>query len=629
MVGFKKSIGMWVLSILLILTASPVMAQTEGDTVPSGLTYNELSKEIESYIEANKNTTASVQLAVFKGQDTKIRINFGYKNRETKEKVNSQTVYEWGSCTKLLTWVSLMQLYEEGKLRLDEDIRLYLPENFLNKLKFDKPITMQHLMNHTAGFQETTYNVETGNIEEVVDLEQALRQTQPTQIYEPGSVCAYSNWGSALAGFIVEEISGQTFYDYVNQHIFRPLGMEHTALAPDLSDNKWVQEQRKTIKTYYMDDLNDEDLGINIRHILLYPAGMATGTMDDFIKFSKAFLVEENVSTPLFKERKTLDLMLSPTLFYGNTDMPRVCHGMWTLEFGVTTLGHGGNTAGFTANLQMDMASKTGVVIMSNQVAETVYTNAMLPLIFGQFESDARGEALPATDTLSGVYASSRTIKKGMMKIYSVIGSLLPLSSSEDPNTLHVMIGSGSVKQVAPFQYLFNMGKASYFMYASVLDDDTPVFQMMSQDFIKQNPFFFFSKVAMLLLGFLAFVFCGLTVLIWILITAIKKILRKEKSNDPLRPIRLLTALSGVLIGILFAWVVTSSSLTQSSMWWKCSLNGLIAGIPIINTVIYIINHKKWTFTKWQGIHAVLTLVSANILSLNVIYWETFNFWTF
>ncbi|MBU5439028.1 beta-lactamase family protein [Tissierella sp. MSJ-40] len=115
-----------------------------------------------------------------------------------------------------------------------------------------------------------------------------------------------------MAGYIVECVSGQSFNDYVHEHIFEPLGMEHTALNATLSDNEWVAEKRGKEKCY---TTKNESLGTCLYYLSLYPAGIATGTINDFIKFGQAFLTAEEEKSLLFEKRETLDEMISPSLF--------------------------------------------------------------------------------------------------------------------------------------------------------------------------------------------------------------------------------------------------------------------------------------------------------------------------
>ena len=129
------------------------------DTLPSGIKDFQIGKVIDDYIEENKDTTAAVSLAVFRGEETIYKTTYGYANIEDQLKADDETVYEWGSISKLLTWVSVMQLFEEGKIDLEVDIKAYLPEDFLTKLKYDEPITIINLMNHNAGFEEAIFQM--------------------------------------------------------------------------------------------------------------------------------------------------------------------------------------------------------------------------------------------------------------------------------------------------------------------------------------------------------------------------------------------------------------------------------------------------------------------------------------
>jgi CubicO group peptidase (beta-lactamase class C family) len=156
---------------------------------------------------------------------------------------NPDFVFDWGSCTKVITWVSVMQLVEQGKLDPNADIRTCLPEGFLTRLKYDEPITMLNLMNHDAGFQDMSADLFTEDKSKIPTLAEALKKNQPPQIRKPGEVVAYSNFGAALAGYIVECVSGQDYGDYVISNIFSPLGMVHTSIKDDHSDNQWVENQ--------------------------------------------------------------------------------------------------------------------------------------------------------------------------------------------------------------------------------------------------------------------------------------------------------------------------------------------------------------------------------------------------
>ena len=118
----------------------------------------------------------------------------------------------------------------------------------------------------------------------------------------------------------MERIFGQTFVDYVHEHIFQPLGMERTAIAQDLSDNAYVQAKRKEVKGYAADG---SLLGDALYEVGLYPVGRATGTSSDFQKFAQALLSRKT----LFTRSETWYKLYTGTSYYPGTDIVRNAHG--------------------------------------------------------------------------------------------------------------------------------------------------------------------------------------------------------------------------------------------------------------------------------------------------------------
>ena len=142
------------------------------------------------------------------------------------------TMFRPGSVSKLFTWTAVMQLVEAGKLDLDTDINTYL--DFKIPPFEGKPITLRNLMTHTPGFEETDKNLFMTDPKRMMSLGTALKAWVPTRVFAPGEVPAYSNYGAALAGYIVERVSGESFEDYVANHILTPLGMTHSTFAQPL-----------------------------------------------------------------------------------------------------------------------------------------------------------------------------------------------------------------------------------------------------------------------------------------------------------------------------------------------------------------------------------------------------------
>src|SRR5690606_11857991 len=162
---------------------------------------------------------------------------YGYQDVETRIPVDpAKTLFRPGSVSKLFTWVSVMQLVEQGKLDLDADVNTYL-ETFKIREAFDTPITLRNIMTHTAGFEDGGLGyLIIDDPDRIMPLREAMQRYQPDRVNPPGKQTAYSNYATALAGLIVENVSGLPFADYVQQHIFDPLGMERSTFLEPLPE---------------------------------------------------------------------------------------------------------------------------------------------------------------------------------------------------------------------------------------------------------------------------------------------------------------------------------------------------------------------------------------------------------
>jgi CubicO group peptidase (beta-lactamase class C family) len=157
---------------------------------------------------------------------------YGYADLENNIRVDPEaTLFKLGSLTKLFTWTAVMQLAEQGKLDLDADVNTYL--DFRIPDTYPQPITLKHLMAHTSGFEDLHAEMVTLAEENLLPPREWLASHIPARVRPPGEVAAYSNYGAALAGYIVARVSGQSYSQYVQEHILDPLGMEGTtALWP-------------------------------------------------------------------------------------------------------------------------------------------------------------------------------------------------------------------------------------------------------------------------------------------------------------------------------------------------------------------------------------------------------------
>jgi CubicO group peptidase (beta-lactamase class C family) len=119
-----------------------------------------------------------------------------------------------------------MQLSEQGRLDLNDKVSKHLDFSLANS--FPEPVRIKHLMAHTAGFEELNTGTFARTALEITPLGEYLSTSIPAIVRPPGQQTAYSNYGAALAGYIIERVTGQPWSDYVDQNVLQPLGMNAT-----------------------------------------------------------------------------------------------------------------------------------------------------------------------------------------------------------------------------------------------------------------------------------------------------------------------------------------------------------------------------------------------------------------
>jgi CubicO group peptidase (beta-lactamase class C family) len=163
---------------------------------------------------------------------------YGYIDVEKRIPVDPNTsLFRPGSISKLFTWVSVMQLAEQGKLDIDADVNNYLTQFKIEDTFPGQPITLRHIMTHTPGWEDGGLGyLITNDVDRIMPLAESLEKYQPDRINLPGVHTSYSNYGTALAGLIVSNISGLPFNEYLQKNIFDVLGMEHSSFEEPLPE---------------------------------------------------------------------------------------------------------------------------------------------------------------------------------------------------------------------------------------------------------------------------------------------------------------------------------------------------------------------------------------------------------
>jgi CubicO group peptidase (beta-lactamase class C family) len=370
---------------------------------------------------AKKDLTENVGSVITVVHNGKIVFNKGYgsANLETKKSVDPEkTLFRVGSISKTFTAIAVMQLLEAGKLELDADINTYL-KAFKVVSPFGKPITMRHLLTHTAGFQESSHKIFFDRPEDMKSLKQSLAAYLPKIVRPPGEASMYSNHGITLAGYIVEVISGETYAQYVQRHILEPLRMMHSSALQPLPTNLAAD-----MAVGYDAGDPKKPLSKNFELIEIAPAGAISATGSDMARYMQMLLNGGELEGQRILKTSTLEKMFGPQwrLQPGAVGMGFV---FWRELFGdQLAISHGGDTQWFHSNIRLFPAQKLGVFVSINSTAGTLrrdLNRAMLGAYFPTKIPKVSGEIQPqALQKISG--GSYRNLRMEDDKFTKIMG---------------------------------------------------------------------------------------------------------------------------------------------------------------------------------------------------------------
>ncbi len=235
LMGSALAAGFLVLTGALAAAQEATPPAATSPTAAAPLTVPDVDAWLDGYMPYALKTgdiPGAVVVVVKDGQVLTER-GYGYSDVENRTPVDAaQTLFRPGSVSKLFTWTAVMQQVEQGKIDLDADINQYL--DFKVPGLDGKPITMRNLMQHTAGFEEQAKGIIAEEPRTLPPYDALLKVWVPTRVFAPGSTPAYSNYGASLAGYIVQRVSGESFDDYIDRHIFEPLEMKHSSFRQPL-----------------------------------------------------------------------------------------------------------------------------------------------------------------------------------------------------------------------------------------------------------------------------------------------------------------------------------------------------------------------------------------------------------
>lgn len=361
---------------------------------------------------------------------------YGYADLEKKRPVNPEkTLFRVGSVSKLLTATAVMQLAEQGKLNLDEGVNRYLT---LFKLpnNFSRPVTTANLLTHTGGFDECYLGMDARTERDIIPLGPYLAKRLPPRVMPPGEFVSYSNYGMALAGYLVEVLSGDLYAQYVEDNILRPLGMHRSSLsapahlAPDIAVG--YEYRRGTYVPLPFDYTN------------LGPAGALNATALDMARFMLAHLQGGRYEAARILQQDTAEQMHRQH-FTHHPRMPGVTYGFFErFQNGQRLISHEGDLPGFASMLLLQPDKKLGFFVSYNNDQVMLREELVRKFLEHYEPADAkRKTARPGInfpgrlDRFAGSYRWNRYSRRTLEKILALFLEFRVTAAGDGMLTLH------------------------------------------------------------------------------------------------------------------------------------------------------------------------------------------------
>lgn len=560
-------------------------------------------------------------------KDGKVLLQKGYGVADVEAKVAmdpATTLVRPGSTSKLFTWTAVMQLVQQGKLDLDKNVNDYL--DFKIDERFGKPVTMRHLMNHRAGFEEGLKDLLSYIPEEAQTTERYLKEHPRPMLFAPGEVPAYSNYGVALAGYIVQRISGEPFDAYVERHILRPLGMLHSTFAQPVPKNfpGYLSKGYRTAS----------GPPSPFELVITAPAGALTTTAADMSRFMLAHLGQGGLDGYQMLDPATTELMHSPTQSAA-PGFGVMAHGFFRgAQNGRTVLGHGGDTIVYHTEMNLLPQEGVGIFFTYNSRGKdgAVY-GARKELFDGfmdrYFPAAAAVATAPPTlasavadaQRIAGRYQSSRRVEHGFLSVLYLLQQTVinanPDGTISAPDALGTMV---TYREIGPQLWRKVGGEQMLALkdvggVKTVIDSDNPVSVLQQDGFARSAPL----NLSVMTFSFLILL-CSL--LAWPLAAVLRRADRATSGATPeLRKLRAIQR-AAVVVDVVYlaAWCVlimpvldTDVGVYRSAIDWIVGLleiSGLLAVAAAVAGVWVAWRMLRTDATRWTRVWAVLVALA-------------------
>lgn len=624
----------------LVFSGKQASAESRTDQIALPITQTEvpanlddtagLTAFVDGIMEEDMNRLQIPGAVISIVKDDRIILAKGYgsSNLEKAESVDPTTsMFRIASTTKLFTWTAVMQLAEQGKIDLDTDINTYL-KSVKIPATYPEPITMRHLMTHTAGFEEggVGYQITTDPAKLPGSISETLNKHMLARVRPPGQISSYSNYGATLAGLIVEEVSGVPYNDYIKKYIFDPLDMKYSTVVEPLPDS---------FIPYKVVGYNNENgsfvPGIPTFEGGFRPAGSGTVSAVDMAHFMIAHLQQGKYGSQQILRPETAELMHS-TAFQFDKRLPGVDLGFAEKRINdLTLITHGGSDPMFNTELYLVPAKDVGIFVSYNGGEGSDSAAGLIQAFFNRYYPSPgvkQPEFIASDESIQKYAGAYQFTRRNISDIDKFFNFFAQLNVSVEDNKLS--LGSGSEQQlyseVGPNLFQLEGGTEQIAFRTNESGKVTHMILGMIPDMpLERTPLLDQNKFWLIVLGF-----SGL-----ILITSLLGLFfsrRKIKAMTPPEKwaIRLSAGTAGwaLLSFVTLFMVVMSMDIMQKFSGIRLSLSLslvmpiILVGLTLALLISAILVWKNKYWTAFKRVHYTLVALSAVAMTLFFYYWN-------
>jgi CubicO group peptidase (beta-lactamase class C family) len=372
-----------VIRTLLLAVAALALSPVPANAAPPAVQgIAGLDRFIDGVLAQQITTREVAGAVVTVVKDGQIIINRGYGFADIEGGVAvdpARHLFRPGSVSKLLTWTALMQQVEAGRVDLDADVNTYL--DFTIPPLDGEPIRVRHLFTHTPGMSDTP-GIITRDPAKLLPFREWMKANLPRRIWSAGTEISYSNYGAALAGYIVEQVTGTDFDSYVEANLFAPLGMAASSFREPLP----AEMAANLAKGYRFEEGRFVAQPAELISAIA-PAGSASSTGPDLARFMMAILNQGSLEGQRILRPESVQFLLADAAAMA-PGLPGMANGFFVYRSsGPRLVGHGGNTADFHAMMVLAPEHNLGFFIVTtggagSYGARTELTDALIAELF-------------------------------------------------------------------------------------------------------------------------------------------------------------------------------------------------------------------------------------------------------